>query len=90
MVSKKIIIRLPLGLHLRPASVLCNRSIDFEASVTVKAGDKIVNGKSVLGLLSAGIKYEDEIELSCDGSDEEDALDLLSQMIESGLGDEIL
>jgi phosphocarrier protein len=40
--------------------------------------------------LSACIKYGDEIELICDGSDEEEAIEVLSNMINSGLGDEFI
>ena len=89
MVSKKLIIPNPAGLHLRPISTLCNRSIAFASSITLKSGDKSVSAKSVIGLLSACVKNGDEIELICDGPDEQEALDILSEMIESGLGDEI-
>ncbi len=90
MVSKKIVIKNPAGLHLRPISVLCNRSIDFKATITLKIGNKSVNAKSVIGVLSACVKHGDEIELICEGTDEEEALDMLSNMIDSGLGDEFI
>jgi phosphocarrier protein len=90
MVSTKITIDIKTGLHLRPISVLCNRSIDFKSTVTIKIGDKSVNAKSVLGVLSACIKQGDEIELICDGSDEKEALKVLSSMIKNGLGDEFI
>jgi phosphocarrier protein len=88
MVSSKMIINIPSGLHLRPISVLCNRSIDFKSSITIKVGDKAVNAKSVLGVLSACVKHGDEIELICEGPDEIEAHNVLSSMIQSGLGDE--
>ncbi len=90
MVSKKLVIQNPIGLHLRPISVLCNRSIDFKSTISIRLGDKTVNAKSVLGVLSACIKYGDEIELICEGSDEEEAAETLSEMIMSGLGDEFI
>ncbi len=90
MVSRKLVINNPAGLHLRPISVLCNRSIEFKSTITIKAGDKSVNAKSVLGVLSACVKQGDEIELQCDGSDEEEAIEILSSLIEDGLGDEIV
>jgi len=87
MVSSKLIINIPLGLHLRPISVLCNRSIDFKSSITIRIEDKSVNAKSVLGVLSACVKNGDEIELICEGTDEKEAHDILSNMIQDGLGD---
>ncbi len=90
MVSKKLIIHIPAGLHLRPISVLCNRAIDFKSTVTIRMGDKAVNAKSVLGVLSACVKHGDEIELICEGPDETNALTVLSDMITGGLGDEFI
>jgi phosphocarrier protein len=90
MVSRKLVIHNPAGLHLRPISVLCNRSIDFKSTVTIKIGDKSVNAKSVIGVLSACVKQGDEIELVCEGPDEAEAIEVLGGMIESGLGDEFI
>ncbi|HKL80312.1 MAG TPA: HPr family phosphocarrier protein [Mobilitalea sp.] len=90
MISTKIIIDIPAGLHLRPISVLCNRAIDFKSMITIKIENKSVNAKSVLGVLSACVKCGDEIVLECDGPDEVEALELLGSIIRSGLGDELI
>jgi phosphocarrier protein len=90
MASMKILIDIPAGLHLRPISVLCNRAIDFKATVTIRLGEKSVNAKSVLGVLSACVKHGDEIDLICEGPDEAEALNVLSNMIKCGLGDEFI
>lgn len=90
MVSKKIQINIPAGLHLRPISVLCNRSLEFKASISIRTADKTVNAKSVLGVLSACVRNGDEIELICDGPDEKEALAMVSKIIQGGLGDEFV
>lgn len=90
MVSCRLTIQNIAGLHLRPISVLCNHSIEFESTINIRSGDKEVNAKSVLGVLSACIKCGDEIELICDGPDEEEAMRVLSDMIMQGLGDEFI
>lgn len=90
MVSNNLMINIPAGLHLRPISVLCNRAIDFKSTVTIRIGDKSVNAKSVLGVLSACVKHGDEIELICEGPDEAEANAVLSNMIKCGLGDEFI
>lgn len=89
MVSKRIVINIPLGLHLRPIGILCNRAVEYKSVINIRIDNKSVNAKSLLGVLSAGIRYQDEIELCCDGPDEEEALMVLSQMIEEGLGDSL-
>ncbi len=90
MVSNNLMINIPAGLHLRPISVLCNRAIDFKSTITIRIGEKSVNAKSVLGVLSACVKNGDEIELICEGPDEVSALEILSDMIGSGLGEEYI
>lgn len=84
MVSTKLIIANALGLHLRPINVLCNRAIDFTSRITIRTENKAVNAKSVLGLLSACVKYGDEIEIICDGPDEKEALRVITEIIQKG------
>lgn len=90
MVKKKIRIDIPAGLHLRPISVLCNRSLDYKSTISIRTEDKTVNAKSVLGVLSACVRNGDEIELICEGPDEKEALAMISKIIQGGLGDEFV
>ena len=87
MVSKKITIKNPTGLHLRPAGILCKEAMQYEALITFKVRDTVANAKSVLSVLGACVKSGDEIELCCDGDDEVEALDGLISVIEAGLGE---
>ena len=90
MVSTKLTIINPTGLHLRPISVLCHRAIEYKSTITIRMGNKSVNAKSVLGVLSACVRYGDEIELICEGPDESEALETISTLIKSGLEDEFV
>lgn len=87
MVSKKVIIKNPTGLHLRPAGVLCKEAMQFKSLITFNFRGGTANAKSVLSVLGACIKSGTEIELVCEGEDEELALKTLVDAIESGLGD---
>ena len=88
MVSQKVKIKNPTGLHLRPAGVLCKSAIEYSSVVTFKyGGENIANAKSVLSVLGACIKSGDEIELICEGEDEEKELQEMIALIESGLGE---
>ena len=87
MVSKKVIIKNPTGLHLRPAGVLCKEAMQFKSLITFNFRGGTANAKSVLSVLGACIKSGTEIELVCDGEDEELALKTLVDAIESGLGE---
>ena len=88
MVSQKVKIKNPTGLHLRPAGILCKEAMQFKSRVTVLYnGNNTASAKSVLSVLGACVKSGDEIELVCDGEDEEEALAYLVAAIENGLGE---
>lgn len=87
MVSKKVVIKNPTGLHLRPAGILCKEAIQFKSLITFNFRGGTANAKSVLSVLGACIKSGTEIELVCEGEDEEIALKTLVDAIESGLGE---
>lgn len=87
MLSQKVVIKNPTGLHLRPAGVLCNQAVKFDSLITFTFGDTTANAKSVLSVLAACVKCGDEIELVCEGEDEEKAIQCMVEAIENGLGE---
>ena len=74
MISKKVRITNPTGLHLRPAGLFCKTALDFESKVTFRHKETEASAKSVLSVLGACVKSGDEIEIICEGKDEERAL----------------
>ena len=87
MVSKKVTIKNPTGLHLRPAGELCKTAIQFKSKVTFAFDGGTSNAKSVLSVLGACVKSGDEITFICEGPDEEKALADMVALVESGLGE---
>ena len=87
MVSQKVVIKNPTGLHLRPAGILCKEAMQFKSHITFRYRNNNANAKSVLSVLGACIKSGDEIEMICEGEDEEKALAVMIGAIESGLGE---
>lgn len=87
MVKQRVTIKNPTGLHLRPAGILCKEAVKFKSQITFEFEDSVSNAKSVLSVLGACVKCGDEIELTCEGEDEDEALKSLVEAIESGLGE---
>ena len=77
MVSGKVRIKNPTGLHLRPAGLFCKTAMQFETA----------NAKSVLSVLGACVKSGDEIEIVCEGADEKQALEVMTQLVIDGRGE---
>lgn len=87
MVKSKITVTNKSGLHLRPAAVLSKIAEKLDSDITIISGDKYVNPKSVLILMSAGIKQGTEIEIQCEGAAEAEDLQVLLDAIAGGLGE---
>ena len=87
MISQKITVSNPSGLHLRPAGNLCNEAIKYESRIEFLFSGGSANAKSVLSVLGACVKGGDEIELICDGIDEQAAMEALTSAISNGLGE---
>ena len=87
MVKAKVTIKNPTGLHLMPAGLFCQTAASFKSKVSFAGKKASGNAKSVLSVLGACIKMGDEIELICEGVDEEEALEKMIQIIEDGLGE---
>lgn len=87
MIKKKVTITNPTGLHLRPAGIFCNMASRYHCKVTFEYDNISANAKSVLSVLGACIKKGDEIELTCEGEDEEEAMRAMVEAIEGGLGE---
>lgn len=87
MVSKKVTIVNKSGLHARPASELAKEAMKCRSEVALIVGNERINPKSVLNLMAAAIRCGTEIEVECDGENEQEDLKKLTALIESGLGE---
>jgi phosphocarrier protein len=85
MISKDVTVQNSVGLHARPATFFVQKSNSYQSSIWVEKGDRRVNAKSLLGVLSLGIGKGTSITLISDGVDEEEALGGLVEMIQNGI-----
>ena len=88
MLKQTILVDSPLGIHLRPATAMCDQAIKYKSKISFNYGDgKTANAKSVISILASGVKCGDEITLIADGSDEEEALKTVSEKFKEALKD---
>lgn len=71
MIIRQVKIMNKSGLHARPATIFVNMASKFKSTIFVEKGDFNFNGKSLISILSAGIKKGDVINLIIEGEDEE-------------------
>lgn len=78
MVSKVIHVTNPIGVHLRPAGDIAEAAIKYKkCDIQLASAGRKVNGKSLLSILSLGVKQGMDFEIICDGEGEEEALDAI-------------
>ena len=87
MLSRDVTIVNSMGLHARPATFFVQNAHKYKSTIWVESGDRKVNAKSLLGVLSLGIAKGMTVTLIADGYDEEDALAGLAELIDSGIGE---
>ena len=88
MISQLVRISNPTGFDVKPAGILCKEAMKFKCKVTYGyGGGNTANAKSMLSVLVSSIKYGEEIQLVCEGEDEEAALIHLIACFEKGLED---
>ena len=84
-----LVLRNPTGLHARPAKVFVTTAKQFESDIRVQHGEKEVNAKSAISILTLGVECGGEIRISVEGPDEDAALEALRSGVEAGLGEEV-
>lgn len=87
MTSKDITIKNSVGLHARPATFFIQKANTYKSSIWVECGDRRANAKSLLGVLSLAIVQGTEVTIIADGSDETEALEGLSELVDSGFAE---
>ncbi len=88
MVSKAFKVTNSLGFHMRPASFFVSEMSKFSSDIRIKYNGLDVDGKSLMNLIAACIKFGSDIQVECTGDDEQAALDKATELIENGLGEE--
>ena len=84
---RKVTIRDPQGLHMRPAAAFAKRAREFQSTVTLRRDDRAVNGKSQLDLMLLAAEPGSTLILEVEGDDAVAALAALADLIEAVVGD---
>ena len=84
MFVKDVKVQNQVGLHARPATFFIQKANEFKSSIWVEKEERRVNAKSLLGVLSLGIVKGMNITIIADGADEEEAVEGLAALIDTG------
>ena len=87
MFVKDVQVQNQVGLHARPATFFIQKANEYKSSIWVEKDERRVNAKSLLGVLSLGIVGGTTIPIIADGADEEQAVNGLVKLVESGFSE---
>jgi len=88
LVTSQFTIANRLGLHARAAAQMVKIANRFVSEIRVKSGDREVNGKSIMGILTLAAVQGSLIFLTVEGPDEKEALALLGELVMNKFGEE--
>ena len=87
MYVKDVTVKNLVGLHARPATFFIQKANEFKSSIWLEKEERRVNAKSLLGVLSLGIMGDTEIRIIAGGVDEEQAVNALVALVDSGFAE---
>lgn len=73
------------GIHARPAAALVKKIGEFSSKISIQKGDKEVDAKRILGVMSLGAKFGDELIFRIEGEDENQARETLIVFLNENL-----
>jgi phosphocarrier protein HPr len=87
VIEREVEIRNPLGLHARAAARFVRMAGLYQAQVKVRHGTRVMDGKSILGMLLLSATLGTRLRVMADGVDEAEALEALVTLVASGFGE---
>jgi phosphocarrier protein HPr len=88
MVTRTVVIPNTLGMHARAAARFVRTACGFRARVLVGRGGRVMDGKSIMGLLLLAAPRGSEITISAEGDDESPAVEALLDLVHRGFGED--
>jgi len=82
MYSKEIVVRCESGLHNKQATYFVQKANEFDCSIWVESGERKMNAKSLLGIMSLGIITGAVVKLSASGPNAEAAVNSLESLLQ--------
>jgi phosphotransferase system HPr (HPr) family protein len=80
--TREVVVKLENGLHLGPSSQIVQLAQKFNSELSIRKGDRTVDGKSMLDLLTLAAEHGTVLELEARGADAAAALDAIGALFE--------
>lgn len=82
--EKVVTVTNPMGIHMRPADVLSRAAGKFESDIEIEKDGQSIDCKSIMSILTLGARQGTQLHLRANGTDAQEAVDVLSELFERG------
>ncbi|MFA5337263.1 MAG: HPr family phosphocarrier protein [Candidatus Omnitrophota bacterium] len=80
-IEEEIIVSNPHGLHARPAALLVQIANKFDSRIMLEKDGEIVDGKSIIAILSLGVNSGAPLKIIIEGADAKEALEEIKEFL---------
>lgn len=87
MIYKELVINNYDGLKAKAAASFVQVANQFDSQILIEFANKKINAKSIMGLLSLGVKHGESIYVFANGKDEKESVAALAELVENNFGD---
>ncbi len=87
MIYKELVINNYDGLKAKAAASFVQVANQYDSQILIEFSNKKINAKSIMGLLSLGVKYGESIYVFANGKDEKEAVAALAELVENNFGE---
>ena len=81
MITKEIVVRCESGLHNKQATYFVQKANEFDCGIWLSIGNRKMNAKSLLGIMSLGVVTGATVVLSAEGNGAEDAIAAMEELL---------
>lgn len=88
MIHQQLTIQNKLGLHTRAAAKLVDTAKKFASRIELIYRDRIVDCKSIMGVITLGAQKDNVLDVMISGEDEEQAMKAIQKLINDKFGED--
>lgn len=88
MIRQQLTIQNKLGLHTRAAAKLVDTAKRYASRIELVYGDRVVDCKSIMGVITLGAKKDNVVDVMITGEDEDQAIEAINKLIDGKFGEE--
>ena len=89
MVEVETTIKNRAGIHARPSALIAHTAIKYASRIYLEKNGNKINAKSIMGIITLAASFGSVIKISAEGPDEQEAVNAIKALFDSGFNEEL-